>query len=140
VSPSRSRQIKMPKTNYYDTLCNDLKFYIATFVSSKPDLEIPYIQEYKDVVVDWYNKYMVYDNSVYRNYTELYKHGILSQKIPYMKYAFFNYKKEKKYYRLFLSHYTGQFEKKAIYNERCINIYKNRMKINPTKKARNTNK
>ena len=124
----------MPKTNHYDALCNDLKFYIAGFVPSKPDREIPYIQEYKDVVVDWYNKRMVHDNSVYRNYTELYKHGIPSQQIPYMKYGFFNYKKEKKYYRLSLSPYTGQFDKKAISKERCINIYKNRMKIDPPKK------
>lgn len=62
----------MPKTNHYEALCNDLKFYIARFVPSKPDREMPYIQEYKDVVVDWYNKTMVHDNSVYRNYTELY--------------------------------------------------------------------
>ena len=104
----------MQKTNYYDMLPNDLKFVIGTFVRSKPDREIPYIQEYKDVVVDWYNKYMVYDNSVYRNYTELYKHGISSQQTPFMKYGFFNYKKEKKYYKVFLSPYTGQFVKKAI--------------------------
>lgn len=104
----------MPKTNYYDALCNDLKFYIATFVPSKPDREIPYIQEYKDVVVDWYNKYMVYDNSVYRNYTELYKHGISSLLTTFMKYGFFNYKKERKYYTVLLSPYNGQFEQTAI--------------------------
>ena len=99
---------------------------------------------------------MFRDNSVFRKYTELYKHGISSQETPFMKYGFFKgnvsyksikthtlcanlnvhrCKKEIKYYKVFLSPHTGQFEKTAIRKERCINIYKNRMKINHTKKV-----
>ena len=108
----------MPITNYYDALCSDLKFYIAQFVPSKPDIDLPYIDEFKDVIVDWYNKTMVFDNdnAVYRNYDELYRsqHGITSDETSFVKYGFFHYAKEKRYYNLILSHHTGQFTKIAI--------------------------
>ena len=103
-------------TNYYDALCSDLKFYIAQFVPSKPDVELPYINEFKDVIVDWYNKHMVFDSSVYTNYHQLYRsqHGITDQETTFVKFGFFQYAKEKQFYNLFLSPYTGQFHKFAI--------------------------
>lgn len=106
----------MPVTNYYDALCSDLKFYIAQFVPSKPNIDLPYLDEFKDVIVDWYNKTRVFDNSVYRNYDELYRsqNGITSVETSFVKYGFFNYAKEKRYYNLTLSHHTGQFYKIPI--------------------------
>ena len=106
----------MPITNYYDALCSDLKFYIAQFVPSKPNIDLPYIDEFKDVIVDWYNKTRVFDNSVYRNYDELYRshHGITSIDTSFVKYGFFHYAKEKRFYNLILSPHTGQFKKIAI--------------------------
>lgn len=116
----------MPITNYYDALCSDLKFYIAQFVPSKPDIDLPYIDELKDVIVDWYNKTMVFDKNyaVYRNYDELYRsqHGITSDETPFVKYGFFHYAKEKRYYNLILSHHTGQFQKIAIHRHHPQNL------------------
>lgn len=111
-------------TNYYDALCSDLKFYIAQFVPSKPDVKLPYLDEFKDVIVDWYNKRMVFDNSVYRNYEELYQsqYGITSDQTPFVKYGFFNYAKERQFYHLFLSPYTGQFHKISIRRQHTHNL------------------
>ena len=111
-------------TNYYDTLCSDLKFYIAQFVPSKPDVELPYLNEFKDVIVDWYNKRMVFDSSVYRNYNELYRsqHGITSDETSFVKYGFFHYAKEKRFYNFFLSPYTGQFHKIPIRRHHTHNL------------------
>ena len=111
-------------TNYYDALCSDLKFYIAQFVPSKPDVELPYLNEFKDVLVDWYNKRMVVDSSVYRNYDELYRsqHGITSDETSFVKYGFFHYAKEKRFYNFFLSPYTGQFHKIPIRRQYTHNL------------------
>ena len=101
----------------YESLCDDLKFRIAEYVSPIPERNIPFNQEYKDVLVDWYNKYSRHDQNweVKRSYDELYSQGsIPSSRIPYMKYGFYNYGKEKRYYRLHFSPSIGGFAKSAM--------------------------
>jgi len=99
--------------NYLELLPQDLRFYIAEFVPSKPDRPLPYMNEYKDVILDWYNKYRVTDNSVYQNYRQLYDRGIDSWEVQYIKYGYFWYARAVPYYNLFIDHHTGQFRKIA---------------------------
>lgn len=99
--------------NYLERLPRELRFYIAEFVPSKPDRPLPYISEYHDVLLDWYNKTRVFDNSVYRNYQQLYALGIDSDEVQYIKWGFFHYAKERLYYNLSIDHNTGQFLKIA---------------------------
>jgi hypothetical protein len=99
--------------NYLELLPCDLRFYIAEFVPSKPERPLPYIREYHDVLLDWYNKTRVFDDSVYRNYQQLYALGIDSDEVQYIKRGFFNYAKDRLYYHLNIDHNTGQFIKIA---------------------------
>ena len=75
--------------NYLELLPQDLRFYIAEFVPSKSYKPLPYIKEYKDVILDWYNKYRVTNDSVYHNYRQLYDKGIDSWEVQYIKYGYF---------------------------------------------------
>jgi hypothetical protein len=99
--------------NYLELLPCELQFYIAEFVPSKPERPLPYIREYHDVLLDWYNKTRVFDDSVYRNYQQLYALGIDSYEVQYIKWGFFYYAKERPYYHLNIDHNTGQFIKIA---------------------------
>jgi hypothetical protein len=102
--------------NYLESLPQDLRFYIAEFVPSKPVKPLPFIDEYQNVLLDWYNKYRVTDNSVYLNYKQLYDKGIESYEVQYIKYGFFWYAKDVIYYNLFIDYHTGQFRKIAKCN------------------------
>jgi len=99
--------------NYLELLPCELQFYIAEFVPSKPDRPLPYISEYHDVLLDWYNKTRVFDDSVYRNHQQLYALGIDSDEVQYIKLGFFHYAKDRLYYHLSIDHNTGQFIKIA---------------------------
>ena len=101
--------------NYLDRLPPELRFYIAEFVSSKPDRKLPYLNEFKSVVTDWYNRTRVYgDVPVYKTYTELYFHGITSHETQFIKYGFFDYAKEILYYKMKMCPFAKQFMKKSI--------------------------
>jgi len=110
-----NRVVHHSNRNRFDTLCNDIRYYIAEYVSSVPEREIQYIREYKEVLLDWYNKYTYRGTKsyVYRNYSELYTQGIPSEFTPYMKYGFFSHRKESKYYNFHLSPHNGRLVKTA---------------------------
>ena len=96
--------------NYLDRLPRDLQFHIAEYVPSKPDRNLPYINEFKNVVTDWYNRYRVWGSEHFLRYDELYLRGILSHETQFVKYRFFHYAKEKKHYRMVFSPQTKKFE------------------------------
>ena len=112
---SISSYIQSNHTNRYDASCNDIRFYIAEFVDSEPERELQYICEYKEVLLDWYNKYTdhVTKWDTFRNYSDLYSQGIPSEIIPYIKYGFFSHWKESKYYIFHQSPHTGRLVKTA---------------------------
>ena len=96
--------------NYLDRLPRELRFLIAEYVPSKPDRNLPYLYEFKNVVTDWYNRTRVWGNDKYLGYDELYLRGILSHETQFIKHRFFHYAKEKKHYKMVLSPQTNQFE------------------------------
>jgi hypothetical protein len=116
--------------NYLELLPCELRFYIAEFVPSKPDRPLPYINEYHDVLLDWYNKTRVFDDSVYRNYQQLYALGINSDEVQYIKWGFFHYAKERPYYNLSIDHNTGQFLK--IAKRRGMPLFRSLVKTSKT--------
>jgi len=109
--------------NYLNLLPRELQFLIAEFVPSKPDHPYPYIDEYKNIVLDWYNKTLVFDSAVYRNYHELYTKGISETDIPYLKGGFNQYVTDFCYYNMFIDYHTGQFEKIPIRKRRIERNY-----------------
>ena len=72
---------------------------------------IPYLNEYTNVVLHWYNKTRVFDNTIYHNHQELFAHGIGDKETRYMHQYFFHYAREKLYYRMRMDHSTGRFDK-----------------------------
>ena len=74
---------------------------------------LPYLNEYNNVVLDWYNKTRVFDNTIYHNYQALFSHGIEDTVTRYMHQSFFHYAREKLYYRMHMDHSIGRFEKIA---------------------------
>jgi len=120
--------------NYLELLPRELRFYIAEFVPSKPERPLPYIREFHDVLLDWYNKTRVFDDSVYRNYQQLYALGIESDEVQYIKWGFFHYAKERLYYNLSIDHNTGQFLK--IAKRREIPLFRTISKTPLTERGR----
>ena len=103
--------------NYLDRLPRELRFLIAEFVPSKPDRNLPYLNEFKNVVTDWYNRTRVWDeNNTYLTYNELYLHGITSYETQFVKYGFFEYAKELLYYNMKMCPFAKQFEKNPFHN------------------------
>lgn len=101
------------KNTPLDRLPSELRFYIAEFVPSTPDRPLPYIREYKDVLVDWYNKVVASRcDTVYQTYSEIVSPiGITEEDTVLLKYGFFYYSKDVQYYRMTLCSHTGQFKK-----------------------------
>jgi len=103
------------KNNRIERLPHELRYYIAEYVPSKREQTYPYIVLFKDIMLDWYNKYRVWDNSdvVYRSYDEIYKKGISQEESPFFKLAFNRYQQESKYYSMTMLYQVGQFQKIA---------------------------
>ena len=103
------------QTNRIERLPPELRYYIAEYVPSKREQTYPYIALFKDIMLDWYNKYRVWDNSdkVYRNYDEIYKEGISQEEAPFFKLAFKHHRRESKYYSMTMLYSVGQFQKIA---------------------------
>ena len=65
---------KSYKRNRIEKLPPEIRYYIAEFVPHKNNVEYPYIPLFKNIILDWYNKYRVYDTAiVYRSYIEIYE-------------------------------------------------------------------
>ena len=103
------------RNNRFERLPPELRYYIAEFIASKGGPNYPYIKLFKDIMLDWYNKYRVLDNStvVYRKYDEIYIDVISQEDAPYFKHAFKHYRYENKYYYMPICNYVGQFIKIA---------------------------
>lgn len=52
---------------------------------------IPYLNEYNNVVLHWYNKTRVFDNTIYHTHKELFVYGIGDKETRYMHQYFFHY-------------------------------------------------
>lgn len=102
------------KLSRLDKLPPELKYYIAEFIQCKDSTVYQYIPLFKNILLDWYNKYRTYDTAVvYRSYKEIYENGISQEDPPFMKYAFTNYNIESKYYSMTMIYSVGQFRKIA---------------------------
>ena len=102
------------KINRLEKLPSELRYYIAEFVPHKNTTSYPYIPLFKNIILDWYNKYRVYDTAtVYRSYSEIYENGISQEDPPFMKYAFKHIRTESKYYSISMNYSVGQFQKIA---------------------------
>jgi hypothetical protein len=106
MSHNKSRLERLPP---------ELKYYIAEYVECKDQKPYPYISLFKDIIIDWYNKYRAWDNSgiVYCEYNEIYTKGISADETPFLKCAFKRYRQESKYYNIIMVHSVGQFQKIA---------------------------
>ncbi len=105
---------KSYKTNRLERLPPELRYLIAEFIPSKLENPYPYIQLFKDIMLDWYNKSRVWGtNKVYHSYREIYTNGISQEDAPYFKYAFTHYRQESKYYYMTMTHEVGQFTRIA---------------------------
>ena len=93
----------------------ELRYYIAEYIECKDSTPYPFITLYKNIILDWYNKYRAWDNSgiIYREYKDIYKKGISEDETPFLKYAFKWYRQESKYYNINMIHSVGKFEKIA---------------------------
>lgn len=101
---------KSYKSNRLDRLPGELRYLIAEFIPSKPEKTYPHIQLFKDIMLDWYNKYRIWEtNKIYLSYKEIYTDGISQEDAPYFKKAFKHHRQESKYYTIAMSHNTGQF-------------------------------
>lgn len=91
----------------------ELRYYIAEYIECKDSTPYPFITLYKNIILDWYNKYRAWDNSgiVYREFKDIYAKGISEDETPFLKYAFKWYRQESKYYNKYMIHSVGQFEK-----------------------------
>jgi len=132
---------KSYKSNRLERLPPELRYLIAEFIPSKPETPYPYIQLFKDIMLDWYNKSRVWDtNTVYHSYKEIYSYGIPPEDAPYFKKAFTRHRRESKYYNMSISNHTREFIKTARcrhYDSRFgrwtnINTLKNKIKTNTT--------
>ena len=106
---------KLYQRNRLEKLPNELKYYIAEFVPHNDNVPYPYIQEFKHIILDWYNKYRAWDTScqIYRHYSKIYEIGISQDEIPFMKFAFKFYRVESRLYNITMNHAVGQFQKIA---------------------------
>ena len=102
-------------TNRLDKLPPELRYYIAEYVNCKDVKPYPYIPLFKNIILNWYNKYRAWDNSgiVYRQYKDVYVKGISADEAPFLKYTFKWHRHESKYYNINMIHSVGQFEKIA---------------------------
>jgi hypothetical protein len=100
--------------NRLERLPRELRFLIAEYVPSKPERPYQYIDEYKNVVLDWYNKTRVYDDTIFHNFSQLYTTGLNDIETKYLQYRFRDYRRETGYYTMKMCHRTGQFEKGPI--------------------------
>jgi len=114
-------------TNRLDKLPPELRYYIAEYVNCKDVKPYPYIPLFKNIILNWYNKYRAWDNSgiVYRQYKDVYVKGISADEAPFLKYTFKWHRHESKSYNINMIHSVGQFEKIA---HRYRNIPWNGMK------------
>lgn len=103
------------KRNRLEKLPPELKYYIAEFVPHNDNVPYQYIPEFKNVILDWYNKYRSWDTSgeIYRHYDKIYEIGISQDEIPFMKFAFKFYRAESRFYHITMNHAVGQFKKIA---------------------------
>jgi hypothetical protein len=105
---------KSYKRNRIEKLPPEIRYYIAEFIPHKNNVEYPYIPLFKNIILNWYNKYRVYDTAtVYRNYREIYENGISQEDPPFMKHAFKHIRTESKYYSIYMNYAVGQFQKIA---------------------------
>lgn len=103
------------KTNRLAGLPPELKYYIAEYVNCKDVKPYPYIPLFKNIILNWYNKYRAWDNSgiIYHQYKDIYVKGISEDETPFLKFAFKWHRQESKYYNINMVHSVGQFEKIA---------------------------
>ena len=98
------------KKSHIDRLPPELHYLIAEFIPCKQEKPYPYIQLFKNIILNWYNKNQPrYKSKVYHTYEEIYTCGISDIHIICLKYAFKNYRKESKYYNMIMSPVDGQF-------------------------------
>lgn len=103
------------RTNRLDKLPPSLSYHIAEYIDCKDVKPYPYIPLFKNIILNWYNKYRAWDNIdiVYREYKDIYTKGISADETPFLKYAFKWHRQESKYYNINMIHSVGQFEKIA---------------------------
>ena len=124
-----------------DRLPPELQYYIAEFIPSTPDRFLPYLQEFKNVVTDWYNE-LIWENwnrnnpktmrgrnrliyccrwsptltpkSPYYCRKMYYQIRIQSSDTSFLKHAFFNYAADKLHYNIVFRMSTGRFIRTAL--------------------------
>ena len=103
------------RKNRLEILPHELRYYIAEFVPHNDNVPYQYIPEFKNIILDWYNKYRSWDTSgqIYRYYSKIYEIGISQDEIPFMKFAFKFYRAESRFDDITMNHTVGQFKKIA---------------------------
>lgn len=101
------------KTDRLAKLPPGLRYYIAEYIDCKDVKPYPYIPLFKNIILNWYNKYRAWDNTdiVHQQYKDVYTKGISADETPFLKYAFKWHRQESKYYNIIMVHSVGQFQK-----------------------------
>lgn len=103
--------------SYFDKLPVEVQNYLFQYVPYKKK-EPLFLNEYKEIIVDWFNKSRIEDKVVYKKYSDIDMYKLYDVEITFMLHAFFFYIEEKKlFYKLFCSK-VGEFSKipKRVWN------------------------
>lgn len=96
--------------SYYDKIPIDLQTYIGYFIPYKRKRLI-FLEEFEEIIIDWYNKTRIEDISVYQNYNQIVNVGIKEYEIESMCKGFNNYFNDRKNYYLIFCPYVGRFKR-----------------------------
>lgn len=96
--------------SHFDKLPEEVQNYLFQYIPYK-NKEPLFMNEYKEIIVDWYNKSRIEDKVVYKNYSDIDMYKLCDVEITFMLHSFFLYIGEKKiFYKLFCSK-VGEFYK-----------------------------
>ncbi len=96
--------------SYFDNLPNEIQNYLFQYIPYKKK-EPLFLNEYKEVVIDWYNKTRTEDKQVYKKYSEINMYKMCDIEVTFLIHAFFIYIQEKKFFHKLFCSSVGEFYK-----------------------------
>ena len=98
--------------SYYDRLPKEIKIYIGYFIPYKKRKPL-YLDEYEEILIDWYNQYNNYDELICRSFKDFKKKlkDLKEFEITLLISGFINHFKNRIDYHSIFCPYVGQFKK-----------------------------
>ena len=113
--------------SYYDRLPKEIKNYIGYFIPYKKRKHI-YLSEYEEILIDWYNQYNNYDETICRTFKDfkIKNKNLKEFEITLLLAGFKNHFKNRMHYHNIFCPHFGQFrqipKRKAYRTSRKIHI------------------